>query len=299
MSREVRVAGIQFTRKFRDVEYNVNRAEEFVRTAAAEGAKIISLPELYSTGYLPGYVEDIDVDDTSIKSLWDLAEQIPDGPTTQRMIALAKELDIYLISPIWEIDADFHTYYNTAAVIGPHGLMGRYRKRHIPSIPGMQERHYFTPGNIPYPVFDTPYGKIGVVICFDRHYPEVFRILTLKGAEMVFVVNNTPTAFGNRNWIPEIHVNAVANSIFIIQNNVCGKEEHFNWFGGTTIMGPKADLLVQLDAEEGIAAHNIDLDMIRKSREHYGSIRDTRYEDFGMSPDESGHFDPTSSSPWR
>lgn len=297
MSREVQVAGIQFTRKFRDVEFNVNRGEEMVRKAAAEGSKIIALPELFSTGYLPGVVEDINVDDVNIKSLWDLAEQIPDGPTITRMIELAKELDVYLIAPIWEVDADFHTYYNTAAVISPQGLMGRYRKRHIPSIPGMQERHYFTPGNIPYPVFDSPYGKFGVVICFDRHFPEVFRILALKGAEMVFVVNNTPTAFSNKNWIPEIHVNAVANSIFIVQVNVCGQEDQLNWFGASTIMGPKADILAQLGPEEGIVSHNLDLGLIRKSREHYGSIRDTRYEDFGMSPDETGHYNPATG--WR
>jgi len=297
MSREVQVAGIQFTRKFRDVEFNVDRGEELVRKAAADGSKIIALPELFSTGYLPGVIEDINVDDVNIKSLWDLAEQIPDGPTMKRMIALAAELDVYLIAPIWEVDADFHTYYNTAAVIGPQGLMGRYRKRHIPSIPGMVERHYFTPGNIPYPVFDSPYGKFGVVICFDRHFPEVFRILALKGAEMVFVVNNTPTAFSNKNWIPEIHVNAVANSIFIVQINVCGQEEQLNWFGGSLIMGPKADILAQLGSEEGIVSHTLDLDLIRKSREHYGSIRDTRYEDFGMSPDETGHYNPATG--WR
>src|ERR1700687_836735 len=183
MRREVRVAGIQFTRKFRDVEYNLKRGERFVRKAAADGAKIIALPELFSTGYIPGVIEDVDVDNVKVKSLFDLAESIPGGPTITRMIKLAAELDIYLIAPIWEVDADFHTYYNTAAVIGPQGLLGRYRKRHIPSIPGMQERHYFTPGNIPYPVFDSPYGKFGVVICFDRHFPEVFRLLTLKGAE--------------------------------------------------------------------------------------------------------------------
>lgn len=297
MSREVRVAGIQFTRKFRDVEFNVDRGEELVRKAAADGAKIVALPELFSTGYLPGVIEDINVDNVKVKSLFDLAEQIPDGPTMTRMLALAAELDIYLIAPIWEVDADFHTYYNTAAVIGPQGLLGRYRKRHIPSIPGMQERHYFTPGNIPYPVFDSPYGKFGVVICFDRHFPEVFRILTLKGAEIVFVVNNTPTAFSNKNWIPEIHVNAVANSIFIVQVNVCGQEDQLNWFGASTIMSPKADILAQLGPEEGIVAHDIDLDLIRKSREHYGSIRDTRWEDFGMSPDETGHYDPATG--WR
>jgi N-carbamoylputrescine amidase len=297
MSREVRVAGIQFTRKFRDVDYNVDRAEKFVREAAADGAKIIALPELFSTGYIPGVIEDVDVDNVKQKSLFDLAESIPDGPTMQRMIKLAAELDIYLIAPIWEVDADFHTYYNTAAIIGPEGLLGRYRKRHIPSIPGMQERHYFTPGNISYPVFDSPYGKFGVVICFDRHYPEVYRLLTLKGAEMVFCVNNTPTAFGNRNWVPEIHVNAVANSIFIIQNNVVGKEDQITWFGASTIMSPKAEILAQLGSEEGIVAHTIDLDLIRKSREHYGSIRDTRWEDFGLSPDESGYYSATTG--WR
>jgi len=297
MRREVRVAGIQFTRKFRDVEYNVNRGEDFVRKAAADGAKIIALPELFSTGYIPGVIEDVDVDNVKVKSLFDLAESIPGGPTITRMIKLAAELDIYLIAPIWEVDADFHTYYNTAAVIGPQGLLGRYRKRHIPSIPGMQERHYFTPGNIPYPVFDSPYGKFGVVICFDRHFPEVFRLLTLKGAEMVFVVNNTPTAFGNRNWIPEIHVNAVANSIFIIQNNVVGQEDQLKWFGASTIMSPKAEILAQLGSEEGFVAHTVDLDLIRKSREHYGSIRDTRWEDFGLSPDETGHY--SASTGWR
>lgn len=295
--RPVKLAGIQMTRRFRDVEYNVEKAIKYVRQAASEGANIIALPEMFSTGYLPGVIEDINVDDTSIVSLFDLAESIPDGPTMQRMIALAAELNIYLIAPIWEVDADFHTYYNAAAVIGPNGLLGRYRKRHIPSIPGMQERHYFTPGNIPYPVFDSPYGKFGVLICFDRHFPECFRLLALKGAEIIFVVNNTPTAFSNKNWIPEVHVNAVANSVFIVQVNVVGQEDHLNWFGQSLIMSPKADILAQLGSEEGIVSKTVDLDMIRKSREHYGSIRDTNWEDFGMSPAESGFYNPAQG--WR
>ena len=290
MNREVRVAGVQFTRRFRDVPYNVERAEGFVRKAVADGAKIIALPEMFSTGYIPGVIEDVNVDDVKITSLFDLAEVIPDGPTITQMIELAAELEIFLIAPIWEVDAKFHTYYNAAAVIGPEGLLGRYRKRHIPSIPGMQERHYFAPGNIPYPVFDSPYGRFGVIICFDRHFPECFRLLTLKGAEIVFVVNNTPTAFSNKNWIPEIHVNAVANSIFIVQVNVVGQEDHLNWFGQSLIMSPKADILAQLGSVEGFVAHTIDLDLIRKSREHYGSIRDTNWEDFGMRPDESGLY---------
>ncbi|MBI2321627.1 MAG: carbon-nitrogen hydrolase family protein, partial [Chloroflexi bacterium] len=204
MTNSVRVAGIQNARILGDKEANLARGLEWVRRAADQGAEIIALPELSTTGFFPQRVDD---------AFFDLAEEIP-GPTTDRYAALAGCLGCHLIVPLFEVDAVHRTYYNAAAIIGPAGVLGRYRKAHIPAWSRGIEKYYFAPGNVGYPVFELPPCRIGVTICYDRHFPECFRHLTLSGAQIIFSVNNTASKRSLHVWEAEMVATASCNGVY-------------------------------------------------------------------------------------
>ncbi len=158
-------------------EEMLDKHEQAAHDAKAEGAQVMCFQELF---YGPYFCQVQD------PQYYDYTEQIPDGPTTQRFAALAKELGMVLVLPMYEV-TNPGTYYNTAAVIDADGTyLGKFRKQHIPQVQGFWEKYYFRPGNGGYPVFETAVGKVGVYICYDRHFPEGWRALGLNGAELVF-----------------------------------------------------------------------------------------------------------------
>ena len=177
MARIVRAALLQ-AEWTGDKESMISKHEQFAREAAKQGAKVMCFQELF---YGPYFCQ---VQDPQYFSY---TEHIPDGPTTKRMQELAKETGMVLIVPMYEEDEQTTgIYYNTAAVIDADGsYLGKYRKTHIPHVKGFWEKYYFRPGNMGYPVFDTAVGKVGVYICYDRHFPEGARALGLNGAELV------------------------------------------------------------------------------------------------------------------
>lgn len=276
--REVTIAALQISRRAGDKAANIDTALVAVERAAAEGARIVALPELFSTEYFP---------QTHDLEFFDYAEPIP-GPTTDALTEVAGGHGLTIVAPIFEVDSVTSVFYNSAAVLGPDGVIGRYRKRHIPSILNGLEKDYFAPGNLGYPVFETPEARIGVVICYDRHFPECYRHLALGGAEIVFTCANSPTEFSKRNWLPEMTVNATGNGIFICQTNVVGNEGAHTFFGLSAIVGPKGEVLGQLaEGEAGVLVRTVDLDAIARARLHYGGIRDAIWEDFGLDGSQS------------
>ena len=271
--REVTIAALQISRIPGDKQANIETAITAIESAAAQGAQIVALPELFSTEYFPQTLD---------PKFFDYAEPIP-GPTTDALLNVARRNTVTIVAPIFEIDEVSSVYYNSAAVINPDRIVGKYRKRHIPSIPNILEKSYFAPGNLGYPVFDTPFARIGVVICYDRHFPECYRHLTLGGAEIVFTCTNTPTEFSKRNWIPEMVVNATGNGIFICQTNAVGLEGVHTFFGLSAVVDPKGEVVDQLDGPvPGNLIAPISLDLIAEARRHYGGIRDAIWEDFGL-----------------
>ncbi|MDQ1583267.1 MAG: beta-ureidopropionase, partial [Microbacteriaceae bacterium] len=159
-----------------DKESMIVKHEGFVRDAAAQGAQVICFQELFYGPYF-GIIQD--------PKYYEYAESVP-GPTVERFQALAKEHHIVIILPVYEEEQP-GVLYNTAAVIDSDGAyLGKYRKHHIPNLPQFWEKFYFRPGNLDYPVFDTAVGKVGVYICYDRHFPEGWRALGLNGAQIVF-----------------------------------------------------------------------------------------------------------------
>ena len=169
MANVVRAAIVQ-TEWTGDQGSMIDKSVEFAREAARQGAQVMCFQELFYGPYFCQVQED---------EYFDYAEPIPDGPTTRRMQDLAKETGMVLVVPIFEKEDDGF-YFNTAAVIDADGsYLGKYRKTHIPQVNGFWEKFYFRPGNMGYPVFDTAVGRIGVYICYDRHFPEGWRALGL------------------------------------------------------------------------------------------------------------------------
>jgi predicted amidohydrolase len=173
----VKIACIQMEPHVGDVAGNRAAASRFIEAAARQDARLIVLPELCNSGYVFH----------SREEALALAERIPAGPTCEEWSALARRLQVYIVAGIAERDDD--ELYNTAVVIGPDGYIGKYRKLHLWN----QENIYFTPGNLGLPVFDLPFGRVGVAVCYDGWFPEVYRLGALQGADLICV----PT-----NWVP-------------------------------------------------------------------------------------------------
>jgi len=270
--RVVRCALIQ-TKGEEDKEAMIDKHEKFIREAAEKGAKIICLQELFYSIYFPAEQD---------PKWFDLAEPIPDGPTTKRMQELAKELGVVLIVPIFEVEKPGF-YYNTAAVIDADGTyLGKYRKTHIPHVKGFWEKYYFRPGNLGYPVFDTAYAKIGIFICYDRHFPEPARILALKGAEILFNPSATTAGLSEYLWKLEQRAHAVANGVFVGAINRVGVEITGDPFYGTSYFcDPYGNIIAEgsRDKEEVVIA-DLDLDLIWEVRKLWQFFRDRRPETY-------------------
>ena len=247
-----------------------------IRQAVDQGAQVVCLQEVFDGPYFCAEQEE---------RWYEATEPIPDGPTIKRMCALAKELKTILVIPIYEVDLP-GVYYNTAAVIDEHGeYLGKYRKHHIPHCkPGFWEKFYFTPGNLGYPVFDTSAGKIGVYICYDRHFPEGARELGLGGAEIVFNPSATVAGLSEYLWKLEQPAHAVANQYFIGAINRVGREQPWNigeFYGQSYFCDPRGKIIVEAsrDKDEVIVA-DLDLDMITEVRNTWQFFRDRRPESY-------------------
>lgn len=270
----IRVSCIQFEPEFGAVDANMARASDLVRAAAAEGGRLIVLPELASTGYVF----------ESAAEAAALAEPVPDGPTTRAWAALAAELGVHIVAGIAESAGE--TLYNAAVIVGPEGYIGTYRKAHLWD----QENVFFARGDLGFPVFDTALGKVGVAICYDGWFPETFRQLTLGGAEIVCI----PT-----NWVPmpdqpdgeaamanTLHRAAAhSNGIFIACADRVGVERGQPFEGQSLIIGPKGWPLAgpaSRDRTETVSAL-VDLDAAgRKDLNAFNSLlRDRRADIYG------------------
>ena len=276
----LRIAGIQFA-GHADKAANVETAERLVRQAAARGAEIACLPELFNTMYF--CVE-------TRPEYFGWAEPVP-GPTTERMGALARELGIVLIAPVFEQAPDGR-YFNCAAVLGPDGgLIGKYRKSSIPfmdvaqsSEPRGNEKFYFSAGDLGFPVFDTPFGRIGILICYDRHFPEAARVLGLGGAEIVFVPTAT-TRMTRYLWDVELRAHAIANVYYVCGVNKVGvdtggsaRDHH----GNSMIVSPRGEIMAEASAtQDDIALADVDLSALPSLRALWGYYRDRRPDTYG------------------
>lgn len=254
-------------------ERNLARAEEMVRQAAARGAQVVLLPEVFHELF---FITDLD------SRYFDAAEPIP-GPITEMMQQLARELEVVIIAPIYE-RVERSVYYNSAAVIDADGrLLGVYRKNHIPLNTIFYEKLYFKPGNLGYPVFNTRYGKIGLLICHDRHYPEGARALALNGAEILLIPSATPDkSLSRKVWEKELCAHAIFNEVFVAGLNRTGKEGKYIYYGHSVAFDPSGEMLAQAGADEEILLIDCDLDLITQRRRAWQFYRDRRPDTYGI-----------------
>src|ERR671912_1764206 len=261
-----------------DKESMIQKHEKYAHEAAQQGAQVMLFQELF---YGPYFCQ---VQDPQYYSY---TEKIPDGPTVKRMQDLARETGMVLIVPMYEEDENAAgIYYNTAAVIDADGkYLGKYRKTHIPHVKGFWEKFYFRPGNLGYPVFETAVGKIGVYICYDRHFPEGARALGLNGAEIVFNPSATVAGLSEYLWRLEQPAHAVANAFFVGAINRVGYEDPWRigeFYGQSYFCNPRGQMVAEAprDRDELVTAE-LDLDQIREVRNVWQFYRDRRPETYG------------------
>ncbi|GAT33634.1 N-carbamoylputrescine amidase [Terrimicrobium sacchariphilum] len=248
----------------------------YIEEAAKRGAQIVCLQELFFGPYFAAEQE---------MKWYDMVEKIPDGPTTQLMIETAKRLGIVLIVPIYEVE-NTGVYYNTASIIDADGTwLGKYRKSHLPHCqPGFWEKFYFRPGNLGYPVFETAVGKVGLYICYDRHYPEGARCLGLNGAEIVFNPSATVAGLSEYLWKLEQPAHAVANQYFLCAVNRVGMEKPWNigeFYGSSYICDPRGQMVAVASRDKDeVLVETVDLDLIQEVRNVWQFYRDRRPETY-------------------
>jgi N-carbamoylputrescine amidase len=266
-----------------DARENLNKAILGIREAAAKGANIVCLQELFTSLYF------CDVEDYEN---FKLAEAIP-GATTDELSVVAKETGVVIIASLFEKRAQ-GLYHNTTAVIDADGTyLGKYRKMHIPDDPAYFEKFYFTPGDLGYKIFETKFAKIGVLICWDQWYPEAARLTSLMGAEILFY----PTAIGwatsqdeatnteqYNAWQTIQRSHAIANGVHVVSVNRVGLEQDgaMKFWGGSFVSNPFGTLLAKgSHDQEEVMVTEIDLDKTDSYRTHWPFLRDRRIDSYG------------------
>ena len=278
--RMVTVAAVQMHCS-RDVTDNLERAEQLVRQAAAQGANVILLPELFERQY---FCQERQYD------YYQYATPLLENPAVQRFQKVAAELQVVL--PISFYERAGNNTFNSVAVLDADGsVLGCYRKTHIPDDHFYQEKFYFTPGDTGFRVWNTRYGCIGVGICWDQWFPEAARCMALLGAEILFY----PTAIGSEpvlqtdskpHWQRCMQGHAAANIMPVVASNRIGhevqKDSEMTFYGSSFIADETGGLVAEADREtEGVITAEFDLDAIAQKRREWGVFRDRRPEMYG------------------
>ena len=281
MADSVRVGLIQLTAEDTPAA-NVRKTLPRIEEAAAKGAKIIGLQEMFTTKYFCI---------TQDPKNFDLAEPIETGPSVTDLAKAAKRLGVVIVAPLFEARGS-EVYHNTAAVIDADGtVLGKYRKMHIPQDPGFEEKFYFTPGDLGFRTWKTAHGDIGVLICWDQWYPEAARLTALGGAQILFY----PTAIG---WLPEEKAalgraqhnawetvqrgHGVANGCYVAATNRVGTEGRTQFWGQSFVSDPYGEIVARASIEkEEVLLADCDLVKQREFRRIWPFFRDRRIDAYG------------------
>lgn len=265
-----------------DTEANIDRAENLVREAAAQGAQVILLQELFETPY---FCKDM------LEKHFGLAREAEDNPVLDRFASLAAELEVVL--PVSFFERSGNAFFNTLAMIDADGSnLGNYRKSHIPDGPGYSEKFYFSPGDTGFRAWDTRYGRLGTAICWDQWFPEAARIMALSGAEALLY----PTAIGSEPHLPEfdsrdhwqrvMQGHSAANLVPVIASNRIGSEEGegcgLKFYGSSFITSHTGEKLAEANRkDECVITCAIDMEEARIARQSWGVFRDRRPDLYG------------------
>lgn len=257
-------------------EEMIARHLQHIESAAAQGAQMLCMQELF---YGPYFCPSQDI------RWYALTEEVPDGPTIRLLQEYAKKYQMVMIVPVYEREMT-GVYYNTAAVIDADGrYLGKYRKTHIPQVQGFWEKFFFRPGNLGYPVFQTAYGKVGVYICYDRHFPEGARALGLNGAEIVFNPSATVAGLSEYLWTLEQPAHAAANGYFVGAINRVGTEAPWNigeFYGQSYFASPRGKIIAKASRDqEEVLVSDLDFAEIAEARDLWQFYRDRRPDMYG------------------
>jgi N-carbamoylputrescine amidase len=262
----------------------IDKHLKLIDQAAKKRVRVLCLQELF---YGPYFCAEQNI------RWYDLTERVPDGPTTRLMQKIAARHGMVIVVPVYEEQMP-GLYFNTAAVIDADGsYLGKYRKHHLPHVhPGFWEKFYFTPGDTGYPVFNTKYARVGVYICYDRHFPEGARVLGMNGAEIVFNPSATVAGLSEHLWELEQPAHAVANGYFVGAINRVGREKPWNigeFYGKSYFCNPRGQIFAQANrSKDEVLVADLDLDMISEVRKTWQFFRDRRPDSYGPLTAQSG-----------
>jgi predicted amidohydrolase len=267
MEAKIKIALAQMSCKREDKAKNLTRIEQTVIKAKRQAADIVIFPELSLTGYV---VRD---------QIYELAETIP-GPSTKVMENIAKKTKVHIVFGMPELSEKAQaTIYNAAVLVGPEGVIGKYRKMYLPTHSVFEEKRYFRPG-YQTAAFDTELGKIGLIICYDIFFPEVSRLTRLKGAQLIVCISASPST--RRAFFETLTVaRAIENTAFLAYVNLVGIEDGLQFWGGSRLVGPNGKVLVQAKYdEEDLVMCDVDYADIRPVETFVPTLKDLRPELF-------------------
>lgn len=250
-----------------DRQENFSKAVDLARIAIARGARIVCFAECFAWPWFP---------QRAVETNRSLAEPIP-GPMTRSLQLLAEEAQAVVIAPMFEAGQDSAQYNSTVVIDASGHPLGVYRKNHIPDLPNYQERYYFQPGNLGFPVFRTRYGIIGIQTCWDNFFPEGARALALKGAQILFCPTACSSPGGVAKWERAVIGHAVYNSLYAVRVNRVGTEGSMTFYGKSFCVDPDGDFVIEpAGGEEGVILADLDLDRIKLVRDDWTFFQDRR-----------------------
>jgi predicted amidohydrolase len=270
MLKEINVALAQISCKIGDKEHNLDVMKRNIKQAKNQGANLIVFPELALTGYV---CRDI---------LYELAEPVPEGESIRRLAEIANIEDIHVVFGALERSEKTHaTLYNTAVLLGPNGFIGKYQKMHLPTHSVFEEKRYFRLG-YKTPVFETEIGKLGLIICYDVFFPEITRLLRLKGSQLIICISASPGV--RRTFFETLTAaRAIENTAFLVYVNLVGVENGLQFWGGSRIVAPNGKITSQAKYdEEDLMIGKIDYADLKQTETFVPTLRDLRPELFTL-----------------
>jgi len=275
MPDEITIALGQISSRVGDKKYNLETMKRIIKTAKKRGADLTAFPELALTGYV---VRD---------RAYELAEPVPAGPSVRQIEDIARKENIHIILGMIERSAKASAVlHNTALLIGPKGFIGKYQKMYLPTHSMFEEKRYFRPG-YQTPVFDTQIGKIGMIICYDVYFPEVTRVLSLKGAKLIVCISASPSV--RRGFFETLTAaRAIENTIFVAFVNLAGIEDGLQFWGGSRIIAPSGNLISQARYDEDdLITAKISYSDLTRVQAWVPTLRDLRPEIFSSLREEA------------
>ena len=269
MSKKINVALAQISCKVGDKTYNMELMKKNIKQAREKGADLVVFPELSLTGYL---TRDL---------TYNLAESIP-GPSIDSLERVAKREELHVVSGMLEHSNKARgVVYNTAVLLGPDGFIGKYRKAQLPTHSVFEEKRYFRPG-YQLPIFETDIGRLGLTICYDIFFPEIYRLLRLKGAQFITCISASPAV---RRKFFEVFTaaRAMENTVFLAYTNLVGLEDGLQFWGGSRIIAPNGHIIAQARYDdEDLVTGEVDYADLDRTETFVPTLRDLRPEFFDL-----------------